>query len=179
LNVAIGATWFLRKVSLGFWRSGGNRPDTVVWPIQYPFSLIPSPVDQRLGIRQLVIVADAYLHEVPFAALRPLQGGRREYLGLRRDEHGFHIVYAPSSTIFDHWLRRPSTPRSAGARSAALFIDPLGDLSEENPALGETFTAVDAALRNRDFEVAAFEQIKATPDSWLKEARERDLIIYF
>src|SRR5207244_1493464 len=96
--------------------------------------IMPSGLVDQLRERRyqkLVIVADAYLHEVPFAALRPIQGGQRVYLGLSNQSRGFQIVYAPSSSIFAHWIG-VAPGRTAHNRRAALFVDPLGDLSKAN-----------------------------------------------
>jgi tetratricopeptide (TPR) repeat protein len=130
------------------------------------------------GYRRLVIVPDAYLHDVPFAALRPIQAGERAYLGLPNDRTGFQIVNAPSSSIFAHWVQRDSE-RTATRRSAALFVDPLGDLSNGKPAVTQTFAAIRARLLERQFEVKRFDGKDATPNAWLNEARECDLVVYF
>jgi CHAT domain-containing protein/tetratricopeptide (TPR) repeat protein len=143
--------------------------------------LLPSGLLEKLrasGYRRLVIVADAYLHEVPFAALRPVQGGERCYLGLPNERSGFQLIYAPSSTIFGHWSRRASAS-NATVHRATLFVDPLGDLSESNPAVMETFAGIESSLRGRHFEVTRLDGKDATPQTWLNKARESDLLVYF
>lgn len=131
------------------------------------------------GYRRLVIVPEAYLHEVPFAALRPIQADERAYLGLPSERSGFQIIYAPTSSIFGRWTRRASERNAGTSRRSALFVDPLGDLSKSNPAVMQTFSSIEARLQDREVEVARFDRHEATPEAWLNKARERDLIVYF
>jgi len=144
--------------------------------------LLPGDLVDQLherGYRKLVIVADLYLHEVPFAALRPNQDGRRAYLGLPGGGQGFQIVYAPSSSIFAHWIVRAPARTSHDRRSAALFVDPLGDLSQANPMVVSTFNSIGSNLRDRHVDVTRFDNTLATPISWINELCNHDLVVYF
>lgn len=137
-------------------------------------------VDQlnERGYRKLVIVADAYLHEVPFTALRPIQGGQRVYLGLPNEGRGFQIVYAPSSSIFTHWVATLSA-RTPHQRRAALFVDPLGDLANANSGVLSTFNSIENCLGERRVANTRFDGARATPRAWIDEVRSHDLVVYF
>jgi CHAT domain-containing protein len=142
--------------------------------------LLPGECLERLRAlrrRRLVIVPDAYLHEVPFAALRPMQTGGRAYLGLPDGQSGFQIIYAPSSSIFGQWAQRAPERHAGTRRRAALFVDPLGDLSK--PALDATFSSIEARMRASHVDVTRRDEREATRDAWLNMARDNDLVVYF
>ena len=137
-------------------------------------------VDQlsERGYRKLVVVADTYLHAVPFAALRPNQAGQRVYLGLPDEGRGFQIVYAPSSSLFAHWNGIP-TGRESRRRSAALFVDPLGDLSKANSDVFSTFNSIEKHLQESRVVAKKLDGPRATPRAWLEEIGDHDLVMYF
>lgn len=134
---------------------------------------------RSLGYRRLVIVADAYLHQVPFAALLPKQNRKRAYLGIPDKNTGFQIIYAPSSSIFSRWARKGASGKPGNGGGAALFMDPLGDLSKHNPAVDQTFLSIQRSLRARKVKVKRLKGKKATPDSWLEEGRKHGLVVYY
>lgn len=142
--------------------------------------LPPGLADQlsERGYRKLVIVADSYLHEVPFAALRPLRDGRRVYFGLAGSGQGFQVAYAPSSSIYVHWLGIVPA-RVSAARRTAFFIDPLGDLAERNSDVMPTFGAIEDDLRERSIAVSIFDRDRATASAWVDEVGAHDLVVYF
>jgi CHAT domain-containing protein len=139
---------------------------------------LPDELHAR-GYRQLVIVADAYLQQVPFAALRPVRAGARAYLGLPDEKGGFQLVFAPSTSIFSYWARRVIRRNGGDSRYASLFVDPLGDLSTFNPGVRRVFSVIESRLRDRKIEVQRFDGNAATPAVWLDKARGSDLVIYF
>jgi CHAT domain-containing protein len=144
-------------------------------------AILPTDLLDQLcerGYRKLVIVADSYLHEVPFAVLRPFQGGRRVYLGLPNEGRGFQVMYAPSSSIFAHWIGI-APARTLHARRAALFVDPLGDLSKANSVVVPTFNSIGNFLREHRVATKRFDGTRATPRAWIDEVRSHDLVVYF
>lgn len=144
--------------------------------------LLPSRLLEKLGAagyQRLVIVPDAYLQEVPFAALRPKENDRRGYLGLPTELNGFQLIYAPSASIFAHWVTRVSVANVTVAQRAALFIDPLGDLMENNAAVVPTFAEIEFHLRTRQIQVTRLDGKAATPTAWLTETPACNLVIYF
>lgn len=144
--------------------------------------LFPSGLLETLranGYRRLVIVADAYLQEVPFAALRPMEAGKREYLGLATEQSGFQLIFAPSSSIFGQWTERAPDSNVTTRRQAALFIDPLGDLSQANPKVAQTFSEIESDLRDSQIEVRRLDGTEATPAAWFQQTPECNLVIYF
>jgi hypothetical protein len=86
---------------------------------------------------------------------------------------------APSASIFASWASKPSREGSGGAQRAALFVDPLGDLSKGNSAVRDTFAAVAARLEARSVEITRFDGKSATPAAWLEAARGCDFVVYF
>ncbi|NBQ68785.1 MAG: CHAT domain-containing protein [Nitrosomonadaceae bacterium] len=130
------------------------------------------------GYRKLVVAADAYLHEMPFAALRPIQGGRRIYLGLPQEDRGFQVVYAPSSSIFAHWIgmARENKPKE---RRIALFIDPFGDLSRGNSDVLPTFRSIENHFEERGIVVTRHDGNGVTPKAWINEIQNHNLVVYF
>ncbi|MBC8029329.1 MAG: CHAT domain-containing protein [Pyrinomonadaceae bacterium] len=144
--------------------------------------LFPSGLLETLranGYRRLVIVADAYLQGVPFAALRPMEAGKRGYLGLATEQSGFQLVLAPSSSIFGQWTEKAPVSDVTTRRQAALFIDPLGDLSQANPKVAQTFSEIESDLRDSQIEVKRLDGTEATPAAWLQETPECNLVMYF
>lgn len=143
--------------------------------------ILPADLVDQLserGYRKLVIVADAYLHEVPFPALRPIQAGQRVYFGLPNEGRGFQVVYAPSSSIFAHWIGI-APARTSHERRAALFVDPLGDLSKANSGVLSTFNSIGNCLREGRVVIRRFDGTSATPHAWIDEVRSHDLVVYF
>lgn len=144
--------------------------------------LIPPGLLEKLrvaGYQRLVIVPDAYLQGVPFAALRPKENGTRSYLGLRTKNSGFQLIYAPSASIFAHWTKRTPVANFTMPNGAALFIDPLSDLSENNSAVAQTFSKIESDLQDRQIKVKRRDGIEATPTAWLSETPACNLVIYF
>jgi tetratricopeptide (TPR) repeat protein len=144
--------------------------------------LLPQGLLEKLraaGYQRLVLVADAYLQEVPFAALRPQENGSRSYFGLQNEKSGFQLIYAPSASIFAHWTRRVPLATVTESHRAALFIDPLSDLSEYNAAVAQTFSAIESYLEARQIKVKRWDGSEATPEAWLTETPACNLVIYF
>ncbi|MDQ6948717.1 MAG: CHAT domain-containing protein [Actinomycetota bacterium] len=89
------------------------------WGMQIPAldALLLSNESAQAPPRELIIVPEAYLFDVPFAG-HLLRVGERRAPALER------LILVPSATFY---LRRPPNTSVAG-HGCALFFDPLGDL---------------------------------------------------
>ena len=114
----------------------------------------------------------------PFLGLRPVQSGTRAYLGVPVERAGFEVMYAPSASIFATWCsRRRQSPQAQ--RSAALFVDPLGDLSRDNPDVENAMASVETRLRAAGVFVNRWTGHAATADAWITESCTDDVLIFF
>jgi CHAT domain-containing protein len=69
--------------------------------------------------------------------------------------------------------------RTSHQRRAALFVDPLGDLSKANSGVLSTFNSIGNCLRERGAVIMRFDGTRATPRAWIDEVRNHDLLVYF
>jgi CHAT domain-containing protein len=89
--------------------------------------LAPALAELPPGVRHLAIVADDYLHRLPFAALRPGPDG--DPLAT-----GYEITLAPSASLWLHWRKARPAPT---VTPALVLADPVTLATRSDASAGE------------------------------------------